>query len=317
MTVSRVLNSPELVRASTRSKVERAIAELAFQPSMSARTLRNGRTNTLRLLFDAQSDKFLSNPFQDAIVAGAVDTAHEYGFAILIDIARAHADAPHYESFDNRRIDGTIIVDSTQPSVIADRVILGSKPAVVLANQLAVPGLGWVDADFYDGAFVLTSHLLESGHKHIGFLTDRFSLHSTKERRRGYIEALNAFDVEFDESLVEFAGQYRQGGYDAAGRLLARKPTLDALFCINDLTAMGAIAYSRSIGKDVPGDISVTGYDDILIAQDSVPALTTARIPWYEMTEAAVGALVAAIVEGKPVQVQHVFPVDVILRASA
>ncbi len=335
MTVSRVVRGEAPVRPETRERVQRAIEELGYQPSPGARSLRNGRTNTIRLLFDAVHGRFMSNPFQDAVVAGAVDAASRQGYVILIDISRErdkHLPAtmapgdrgpgeserawrPRTPEFDPRRIDGTIALDALTPSVTLEDIRRSGRPGIVLPNQFADDAASWINADFRDGGLTLVSHLLGLGHRTIGFLSDIDTLVSTRERRGGYHDALRQAGLPIEPDLEEFAGQFRDDGYAATGRLMARRPDLTAIYCVNDLTAFGAIDRLRELGRRVPEDVSVTGYDDIAMAAISNPPLTTIRIPWYEMTVAAVEQIVARIERQIP-PTPTTFPVDLIVRGS-
>ena len=335
MTVSRVVRGEASVRPETRDRVQQAINDLDYQPSPGARSLRNGRTNTLRLLFDAVHGRFMSNPFQDAVVAGAVDAATQHGYVVLIDISRERDDRPsngpapgdrgtgtserawrpRTPEFDPRRIDGTIALDALMPSVTLEDIRRSGRPGIVLPNQFADDAATWINADFRAGGLALVSHLVGLGHGTIGFLSDLSSLISTRERRAGYHDALRQAGLPIEPGLEEFAGQFRDDGYAAAGRLLARRPDLTALYCVNDLTAFGAIDRLRELGRRVPEDVSVTGYDDIAMAAISTPPLTTVRIPWYEMTFAAVEQLVARVERQEPLE-PRVFAVELVVRGS-
>ena len=315
MTVSRVVRGEAAVRPETRVRVQAAIDELGYQPSPGARSLRNGRTNTIRLLFDTLHGRFMSNPFQDDVVAGAVDAATQLGYVILIDISRTRNGGFGTTAFDPRRIDGTIALDAFTPPVVLNDIRRTARPGIILPNQFEDRAATWLNADFHGGGLALVSHLLELGHRTIGFLSDDDALLSTTERRAGYREALGQAGLPIEADLEEFAGQFRDDGYVATGRLLARRPDLTAIYCVNDLTAFGAIDRLRELGRRVPEDIAVTGYDDIAMAAISTPPLTTVRIPWYEMTFAAVEQLVA-LIERQEQPISRVFPVEMIVRGS-
>ena len=325
MTVSRVVRGEAAVRPETRQRVQAAIDELGYQPSPGARSLRNGRTNTIRLLFNTVHGRFMSNPFQDDVVAGAVDAATRLGYVILIDINRTPADRaltdqipairPGAAAFDPRRIDGTIALDGFTPPVTLPGIRSTGRPGIILPNRFEDGDVTWVNADFRGGGVTLVSHLLDLGHRTIGFLSDIGGLISTRERQVGYHDALRRAGLAIAPELEEFAGQFRDDGYAATGRLMARRPDITAIYCINDLTAFGAIDRLRELGRRVPEDVSVTGYDDIAMAAISNPPLTTIRIPWYEMTVTAVDQLVAWI-ERQDLPTSRVFPVELIVRGS-
>jgi DNA-binding LacI/PurR family transcriptional regulator len=314
-TVSRVINGEPGFSAATRTRVETAIAALGYTPHHGARSLRRGRTRTLRLVMHRRGGRFLANPFADEVVAGVADTASRLGYGVLLELVGDEDEAPF--GLGERRADATVLLDSRLPRPrLIPALVEAGLPCVVLANGPVDPAVGWIDADFEGGGERMVRHLLDLGHRRIGHLADDPALRSSLGRRAGYEAALRAAGIVPEPDLVEMAGQMREDGDAAAGRLLARCPDLTALYCVNDLTAFGAIDCLRRAGRRVPEDVSITGYDDILLAAHAAPPLTTVRLPWYEMAAAAVEAAVGAIDgdDGFPTGVT--FPVELCLRGS-
>lgn len=215
------------------------------------------------------------------------------------------------------RADATILLDSRMPSpLLAPALRDAGAPCVVLANRLVDPALAWIDADFEGGARRMVRHLLALGHRRIAHLADDASLRSSQGRRLGYEAALREAGIAPDPTLVVLAGQLREDGDAATERLLAGGADVTAVFCVNDMTAFGAIDAPKRHGRRVPEDVSVTGYDDILLARHGSPPLSTVRLPWYEMSAAAVELVVGAIEGTGPFPDGRVFPVALCLRAS-
>lgn len=315
-TVSRVINGEAPVSADTRQRVQQAIAELGYRPHHAARSLRRGRNSTLRLLMPTGTARFLLNPFQDEVVAGVVDAASRHGYAVLIEPV-APPDRPELAlGFAERRADGTILVDSTIPCRPAAALRDSGTPAVVVANRDIDPALGWIDADFRGGADRMVGHLLDLGHRQVAHLTDNPTLRSTQQRRFGYEDALRRAGIAPDPALIVHAGQLRHEGYAATELLLAGDREFTAIFCVNDLTAFGAIECLLRQGLRVPEDVSVTGYDDIYMSRYAAPPLTTVDIPWYEMGAAAVEQVIGAVDGSGSYPVGREFPVELRLRAT-
>jgi LacI family transcriptional regulator len=313
-TVSRVVNGEGQVSAATRQRVQAAITALGYRPHHGARSMRRGRSETLRLIMHSRAQRFLINPFQDDVVAGVVDASYRRGYAVLLELTgREDAPAP---PLPERRVDGTILLDSRVPLPLAPALRAAGVPCVVLANRDLDLGLGWIDADFYGGAERLVAHLLALGHRRIAHITDDPNLRSTQGRRAGYEAALRAAGIAPDPRLVVQAGQLREQGCAATEALLARGEAFTAIFCVNDLTAFGAIDSLRQHGLRVPEDVSVTGYDDIALARYVSPPLTTVRLPWYEMAVAAVEQVIGAIEGTGPFPDGQVLPVELCLRGS-
>jgi len=319
-TVSRVINDEGGASPATRERIQAAISELGYRPHHGARSLRRGRTETLRLIAHRrdQGHRLLTNPFMDDVIGGVVDTAARLGYAVLVELVGNHAGTETVSpGFHERRVDGNILLDSRLPEPLLTPILReAGTPALVLANRDLDPALGWIDADFRGGGERLVGHLLDLGHHRIAHLADDQSLRSSIARREGYERALAARGIQPDPDLVELGGQYREDGDAATERLLARRPDVTAIFAVNDLSAFGAIDCLRRHGRRVPADVSVTGYDDIALARWSDPPLTTVHLPWYEMAAAAVELLVGAAEGTREFPAGLEFPVDLCLRGS-
>lgn len=315
-TVSRVVNGETGFSPATRQRVEAAIVALGYTPHHGARSLRRGRTHTLRLVMHKRSERFLANPFADEVVAGVADTASRLGYGVLLELVDGKDERlPSW--LGERRAEATILLDSRLPRPrLVPALVAAGLPCVVLANRAVHPAVAWIDADFEGGGERMVHHLLELGHREIGHLADDAALRSSQGRRQGYETALREAGIAPDPDLVVMAGQMREDGDVAATRLLAHRPEVTALFCVNDMTALGAIDALRRLGRRVPEDVSVTGYDDIMLAPHASPPLTTVRLPWYEMSVAAVELVVAAIDGGGEVASGKTFPVELRLRGS-
>lgn len=315
-TVSRVVNGEAQVSEATRQRVLDAIATLGYRPHQGARNLRIGRAQALRLLMHRRNPRFLVNPFADDVIAGIVDTASGRGYATMLEPIDEPDDPKHPLTLRDRRVDATIVLDSRVPCPLAPLLREAGMPAVVIANRDIDPAIGSVDADFFGGAEQIVRHLLDLGHRRIAHITDDPILRSTQGRREGYERALRAAGIEPDPTLIVRAGQLRHEGDAATQTLLATGRPFTAIFCVNDLTALGAIECLTRAGKSVPGDVSVTGYDDIYLAQYAHPPLTTVHLPWYEMGATAAEMAIDAVegTAGFPFSV--VLPVDLRLRAT-
>ncbi len=316
-TVSRVINGEPNVSAKTLERVEAAIAELGYRPHIAARNLRRGRTRAIRLIMNQRSDRFLSNPFQDEVVAGVVDSARQAGYAVMLQISRQdHGPEASEIGLWDSAVDGSILLDSRHPLLLEPALLASGRPAVVVANHDVDPALGWIDADFVEGGRRMVEYLIGLGHRRILHLTDIGELRTTQGRLEGYRLALAAAGIPFDPELVIYAGQYQHDGSAATEAALARSLDFTAIYCVNDLTALGAIDALQRHGRSVPVDVSVTGYDDIYLARFAKPALTTMRIPWYEMGEAATNAIVDCLEHPGSPPIARTFPMELVVRET-
>lgn len=295
-TVSRVLNKSEKVVPETRAIVEQALQELGYRPSRVARRLRmkDGRAHLVGLIIPD-----IQNPFYAEIARGVEDAAYANDYALLLcnsdeslDKERFYLDVMHDES-----VDGVVLppFDETDAAVI-DLVNTG-MPVVCVDRSLAKVKTDLVEVDNFRGAYEAVMHLIERGHKNIGLIEGRTEVSTSRERRRGYLEALAAAHLAPRKELMR-AGDFKQ----ASGRVLAnelldlkRPPT--ALFVCNNLMTVGALAALHQRGLAVPRDVAVVGFDDLPWAEALDPPPTVVRQPAYEVGKQAMELLLKRIIE--------------------
>ncbi len=281
-TASRVLNGKDVVSDETRRRVLGVMDELAFTPSHAARRLSLGRTLTIGVVIS-----FLTRPQAAERLRGVEAVLADSEFDLVIH---------NVESVEKRdqylhglplakRTDGLLIV-SLPPS--ADEVAAlasAAVPVVVIdAHASALAALPRVVGDDVGGGELAARHLLDLGHRRIGFVGDQFdnpfAFTSARDRYAGYERALAAAGIPMRTELVALGAHSRYEARDLAARLLALAQPPSAIFAASDTQALGVMAAARGLGLDVPGDLSIVGYDDIEAA-DYV-GLTTIRQQLFE-----------------------------------
>ena len=314
MTVSRVINDKGEISPATRSHVLDVIERLGYRPSRIAQGLATQRTGTLGLIVPD-----IANPFFSDIARGAEDRARAAGYHILVCNAdeSPKRELSVLQSLEEKRVDGLVLCSSRLPDD-ALLTALAYHPAVVLINRrLEGAQVGTVVLDDEAGARTATQHLLQSGHRAVGFLAGPLASYSSRQRSKGYQAALAAAGVPYDPDWVRACSYDVQGGRDSARALLTDHPELTALFCYNDLVAIGALRASAGLGRRVPDDLAIVGFDDIPLAALVTPALTTCRIPRHDLGSQAMSLLLDRI-EGCPDGCQEiVLHPELIVRASA
>jgi DNA-binding LacI/PurR family transcriptional regulator len=320
-TVSRVVNGERDVSTATRDRVLEAVATLGYRPNHSARSLRRGRTRTLGLLLARRSERFLTEPFWDEVVAGIVDTAARAGYALLLEVASqddhlAQQSNPDPPGFGERHVDGALLLDTRLSTPLTAIIQRTQTPCVAICNDRLDPAWGSVYADFLGGATRLVEHLVRLGHRRIAHLTGNIRSVSELDRLAGYEQALAAAGIAPDPDLIVPAGHLRHHGFTAMEHLLARRVQFTAVFSVNDLTALGAMERLTQAGLRVPGDVSVVGFDDIYLAEMASPPLTTARLPAYEMGVMATEQLIGALDGTRELQQRRTMPIVLCLRAT-
>lgn len=315
MTVSRVVNNKGEISQATRQRVLQIIEQLGYRPSAIARGLATQRTGTLGLVVPD-----IANPFFSDLARGAEDKSYAAGYNIFLCNTKEEPqrEVSTLESLAEKRVDGLLVCSSR----LADdplRAALSHHPVVVLVNR-QLPGYdlaGTVCVDDVTGGRLATEHLLQSGHRAVGFLAGPPTSHSGHLRAEGYRAALDAAGLSHHEHRVRHCSSDVSGGREIARELLAERPELTALFCYNDLVAVGALQACMDLNRRVPDDVAIVGFDDIFLAALVTPPLTTCQTPRYDLGIQAMEVLLDRIGGCLNGCEDIVFQPELIVRASA
>jgi len=313
MTVSRAINNKGEITEATRQKVLQAAADLAYRPSRIARSLVTRRTMQIGLVVPD-----ITNPFFSQIALGAQNAAWEAGYNLLLlntmeDLEREEA---ILDLLEESQVDGVILCSSRLPATHLERQ-LTKQPATVLINRRVeggAAGLIYVNDEF--GARRAVNHLIAGGREKIALLSGPPQSFSGRHRRQGYIKALEIAGLPIDENLQIPCDPTPEGGLAACTTLLKRHSDVEALFCYNDLVAVGALQACAALGRTVPDDIAVIGVDDIPLASLISPRLTTLKTPKYDIGLSAVELLLQCL-QGQNEQPPRFFEQKFVVRESA
>jgi len=312
MTVSRVVNERSGVGEATRRRVRAAIEALGYRPNIVARGLKAARSHTLGLLVPD-----ITNPYFPDIVRGAEDVALAAGYTLLLNnvIEDTGREAAALLAFEDRRVDGVIAVSPRLPEARLHELLRRHVAAVVVNRRAPADIAGSVRVDHEVGAHLAVRHLLEGGCRMLGLLAGPPDSHAGLERRRGVASELSVEGMELPDDRVIFGAPTMEGGTRAARELLARHPDVDGLVCFNDLVAAGAMQALGEAGLRIPADVAVIGYDDIAYARMFSPALTTLRVPTYDVGAHAMRMLLARM-DDRQRDVGIVVQPELVIRAS-
>lgn len=266
-TVSRALSSPDLVRPDTRSRVLAAATELGYQPNRAARGLITGKTGNIGVVVPD-----LDNPFYTGILKAAQTRAAHADHAVFV--ANSDEDPAAEITIVRtmaKQVDGLILCS---PGLTDAQIASVADTPLVLLNHL-LPGVPSTVMDSADGLGQVVAHLAALGHSRIAYLSGPHTSWSNEQRRQGLAAAATEHFVELVE-LGPFAPRH-EGGLQATDLALAAGVT--AIMAYNDIMALGVLARLRDRGLSVPDDISVTGFDNLVYASLTSPALTTVRMP--------------------------------------
>ena len=284
-TVSRVLNEYPHVRPQVRTDVQRAIRALRYRPDQVARSLARRETKTLGLVV---AD--ITNPFYAETARAIVETARGHGYhVILCNTDNLHRLQEEYvEVLRQRRVDGIIFGSVFLDDPVVEGLVEAGYPCVMYNRRLRSGRGNYIVLDNASASHDLTRHLLDLGHRHIGFITGLRDLSTASERLRGYRAALRAAGLPADSRLMRPGAFKAEMAQRAAQELLKlpRRPT--AIMAGNDLMALGVMQAAGDLGLRVPEDLAVVGFDDIEIAAHRQIQLTTMAQQKAEMGRMAV-----------------------------
>lgn len=283
-TVSRVLAGEAAVKAVLRDKVNDAIHVLGYRPNVMARALRTSKTDVIGLIVPD-----ITNPFFAQMAASAERAALEHRHSLML--ASSHndhgAEQSHIAAFLDRSVRGIIVVAAnvSHPSRVKSKV-----PIVSLDRRFADFPL--ISINHAEAAALVADHLYELGHRRIAYIAGPLDTEAGRARREGFVNRIHALDGRID--LEIFSGRFDYGSGEVIGRRLlaqpyGKRPT--AIAAASDQQAIGVLRTARDLGIDVPGELSIAGFDDIHLANLVVPRLTTVRQPTDELARRAVELL--------------------------
>ncbi len=297
-TVSRVLSGNyEYMRADTREKVEQAVSSLGFRPSSTAQSLKSKRTNTAAILI---SD--IGNPFYPDVIHGVEDVAFDNQYGIFLcntsyDLDRGLA---FIRSLIDKRVDGVILMSSSMSNDWLDELVENGIPAVVVEWEPKVSrkSVSIIQIEYGTGIQAAVEHLVSLGHKNFGHVSGPLTWPTSRTRRDEFFKALKLHNIPSENALVIEGNMLIEGGRQAAVKLAALPERPTAIFTANDLTAIGIMTELKAQGLRVPADVSVVGLDDIFLASQTDPQLTTVALPRRELGELAMKMLLQLLKTG-------------------
>jgi LacI family transcriptional regulator len=292
MTVSRVINGASHVRQAARDAVNEAIAALNYAPNRAARSLAGGGQVRLGLLYSNPSAAYLSE-----FLVGSLDQASRSDVQLVVEKCdRGEGEETSARHLIRSGIDGILLpppLCDSQPLI--DLLATENVTAVAVATARLADGISTVSIDDFAAAEAMTRHIVAQGHRRIGFIIGNPDQTASARRLDGYKAALAEAGIAIDEALIRQGLFTYRSGLEASEALLDRPQPPTAIFASNDDMAAAAVAVAHRRGLDVPGDVSVCGFDDTALATAIWPELTTVRQPIAAMSRAAIEMLVAEV----------------------
>ncbi|MES2037075.1 MAG: LacI family DNA-binding transcriptional regulator [Pseudomonadota bacterium] len=306
MTVSRVMNGDSNVREQTRTRVDAAIAQLNYIPNQAARRLAGLRPIRIGFLYSNPSAGYLSE-----FLVGLLNQVSPNNIQLVVEKCEADEhDVEQAQRLITNGVDGIILPPPLCDSArLIELIAATGTPAVTVACGQPDPRVGGISIDDYEAAYAMVCHLVALGHHRIGFIIGHPNQSASARRLEGFKAAIAEKNVESAPELITQGMFTYRSGLDAAEALLGLPERPTAIFASNDDMAAAVVSIAHRLGLDVPGDLTVAGFDDTSLATTIWPELTTVRQPIADMAEAAVQLLLQQIRgqrNGTPQAPEHV-----------
>ncbi len=287
-TVSRVLNASPKVLESTAIRVRQAIEELGYVPNTNARSLRSGRSNLYGILV---SD--IRNPFFPDLIEHFESLSNQHG----IDVTFANTGYSEHRLLTGirrlleRGVDGIAILTSEVSASALNKIRDSQTPVVFLNQPLVASDFRNIAVDYVRGFQEAVEHLRMLGHKRIGFVAGPQTLSSAVRRHKAFLSAMRSCHLPFQDAWL-FQGDHRiTGGHFSAERIFSMREAPTAVVCSNDMTAIGILHTAHRLGRKIPQELSLIGFDDLFLSEIVQPALTTLHLSRREIATQAFYAL--------------------------
>jgi LacI family transcriptional regulator len=308
-TVSRVLNNTGLVKATTRARVLKAIEELRYSPNLHARSLAGGKSHSIGVIVSN-----IENPFFLDIYKAVEAGAHEAGYELIMANTDYSSErlVTSVRLMIGRRVAGLAAIVSEMDSDLIEELTGNRIPVVFYDVGTPRRNIRNIRVNYRRGMEKLTAYLYSLGHRRVGFVGHHSTLAPINERMKVLVDAVGRYaDLRVETSAD---ADTLEGGRRGVRSLLTANPRLTAIVCVNDLMAVGALRELRERGLRVPEDMSVTGFDNVNLAQYCHPALTTAHIPRDQIGR----TICQCLMSPEDTLLEHEFVVDpeLVLRDS-
>ncbi|MFJ6081191.1 LacI family DNA-binding transcriptional regulator [Streptomyces sp. NPDC092369] len=313
-TVSRVINNRQHVSKKARQAVESAVAELGYVPNMAARSLASQRRGAVVLAISSDDPALFANLFFAEVITGVNAVIEETDLELLLVLAASERGRTRLARIlRSRGADGVMLLALRENDPLAKVAEAGGVPVVHGGRSLDRAPRWYVDADNRGGARQAVEYLISTGRRAIGTVTGPQDMHAGVSRYLGFREAVALAGLS--DHRVVHADFSEVGGATATARLLDEHPDVDAVFVASDAMAAGALQVLRERGRSVPEDIAVVGFNDVLTAQHTRPALTTVHQPIVALGREMTRMLVRVLDGEQPTPL--ILPTELVIRESA
>lgn len=313
-TVSRILNNQKGYSEKTKRKVLEAIEELDYHPNAIARGLINKKTSTIGVLFPALSSMLVTE-----LLAGIEKAAHLHGSSVIVCHTESNGSKTmkYLQLLNEKRVDGIIFTSEVLKEEYYEFIQKMNIPLVLLSTESRAYSVPYVKVDDRHAAYSATQYLIKNGHTRIGMISgNRNDLIAGKTRIEGFKNALMDLGLPIQDSQIVYSEGFTfADGMEGLKKLRNQAPGVTAVFTASDEIAFGAISAAFQMGVKIPEDLSIIGYDNLKIAEMSIPPLTSLAQPFYEMGEKA-ARMIFEMMNGDQLVESRIMPHSIKERSS-
>ena len=306
-TVSRVLNNRGYISEATRKKVNDAMEQLNYRPNEMARSLLRKKSNLIGLIIPT-----VAHPFFSELTNFIEYYAYKLGYKILL--CNSYQDSVKEKEYimmlKSNEVDGIIMASHT----LEIEEYLNLKLPIVAIDRMFSKSIPFITSDNYSGGVLATNLLIEKGCKKIAHISGSFELETPANNRyRGFLDVVNERNIEHIilETKLGISENYEEIVY----KLFKENPDIDGIFASSDMIGISVIKVAKSLGKEIPKDLKIVGYDDITFSSLVVPTLTTIKQPIEKMGELVIQILIDQI-EEKEVSLENILPITLVERET-
>ncbi len=318
-TVSRVIADSPRISEKTKLRVRDAMAELNYHPNFNARSLANKSTQALGIVMPSSANDVLQNPFFPEVIRGISTMAHNKDYALYITTGQTEEEIFEgvVRMVQGRRVDGIIVLYSRKNDRVLDFLYEQGFPFTVIGKPLDHAGeIMHVDNDNFKAAYEATEYLVDAGHSRIAFVGGSSDLTVTADRVEGYRAALVKAGLPQKEEYIVHEEFLREGGREAVSELMSLKEPPTSLVVADDLMAFGVLSRLDDMGLNVPDDVCVISFNNLMLAELSSPALTSVDIQIHQLGYEACKCLIEIIDQPNTPARRVIVPHHIVKRES-
>ncbi|WP_373231090.1 LacI family DNA-binding transcriptional regulator [Cohnella sp.] len=311
-TVSKVMNDKGKISQERRREIIAIMERLHYQPSVIASALTGKHTYTIGLLIPD-----IANPFFGEVARAVEDRGHQLGYSVIICSTdnKDERIEQYISVLKQKRVDGIMIGTGMENTDIL-RQLSGSMPIVVIGREVPAVSVHTVVADDWHGGRLAAEHLLRLGHRRMAVLSEIISVSSSRERLQGFKQRLTEEGIEMTDNHVKLCKHRVEDGKREAAELLVRADRPTAIFCCNDLLAVGALQAAKEAGIRVPSELSIISFDNTILASVTDPPLTSIAQPMEQLGAVAVDLLLKEFKQAQTIKERIALRTELVVRES-